>query len=113
MKVQFDVVLNLDDSDAPDIGEGGKAAEPGKHLPADSGGGWHHRASVVQRKGKESDEGLPPRGGVCDAVFLSPFQGLISLSADPGLALWAAILRRVAAQSLPMTRTASIFPAAP
>ena len=37
-KVQFDVVLDLDDADASDIGEGGKAAEPGEDLPADSGG---------------------------------------------------------------------------
>ena len=36
----------------------------------------------------------------------------ISLSADPGLAPWAVILGRVAAQSLPVTRTGITWPTA-
>jgi hypothetical protein len=56
MKVQFDVLLNLDDADASDVGESGKAAEPGEDLPADSGG--HHMEYAVQRKdAKVSDNG--------------------------------------------------------
>ncbi len=74
MKVQFDVVLNLDDSDAPDIGEGGKAAEPGKHLPADSGGVWHHRESVVQRKGKNPTKVCLRAAESVTLCFFRPFR---------------------------------------
>ncbi len=50
MEVKLDGLLNLDDGDAADVGEGGEAAEPGEDAPAHTGrlelGGALVRVSV-------------------------------------------------------------------
>ena len=74
MQVQFDVILDLDDADASDIGEGRKAAEPGENLPADSGGAGIIGSLWSSKRGKNQTKVCLSAAESVALPFFRPFK---------------------------------------